>query len=147
MYLILPPAFTFTMDQSYCCQLKICVSSKQDCSEKSGLDAKKKRGRKNYDHERTMNNNQWFNCKASFDFILPSFQRHMYEALHAQCFPSETKFTDDSGGIQTHDLLLSSADGVTSRPPYMSIPSNFVFQNKMIIVIIEIRIQCPTLSW
>ena len=40
-------------------------------------------------------------------------------ALHTQCFPSvcEKTFTGDSGGIQTHDLLLTSADVLTSRPP------------------------------
>ena len=33
-------------------------------------------------------------------------------ALYTQCFPSVCRknFTDDSGGIRTHDLLLTSAD-------------------------------------
>ena len=40
-------------------------------------------------------------------------------ALHTQCFPSVCgkNLTGDSGGIRTHDLLLNSADVLTSRPP------------------------------
>ena len=40
-------------------------------------------------------------------------------ALYTQCFPSVCgeNFTGDSGGIGTHDLLLTSADVLTSRPP------------------------------
>ena len=40
-------------------------------------------------------------------------------ALYTQCFPSVCgkNFTGDSGGNRTHDLLLTSADILTSRPP------------------------------
>ena len=40
-------------------------------------------------------------------------------ALYTQCFPSVCgkNFTGDSGGIRTHDLLLTSADVLASRPP------------------------------
>ena len=40
-------------------------------------------------------------------------------ALYTQCFPSVCgkNFTGDSGGIRTHDLLLTSADVLTSQPP------------------------------
>ena len=43
-------------------------------------------------------------------------------ALHTQCFPSVCgkNLTGDSGGIRTHDLLLTSADVPTSRPPSLS---------------------------
>ena len=37
-------------------------------------------------------------------------------ALHTQCV-CEKHFTGNSGGIRTHDLLLTSADVLTSRPP------------------------------
>ena len=51
------------------------------------------------------------------DLILPDTD--VCIALHTQCFPSvcEKNFTGDSGGIQTHDLLLTRADVLTSRPP------------------------------
>ena len=40
-------------------------------------------------------------------------------ALYTQRFPRVCgkNFTGDSGGIRTHDLLLTSADVLTSRPP------------------------------
>ena len=40
-------------------------------------------------------------------------------ALYTRCFPSVCgiNFTGDSGKIRTHDLLLTSADVLTSRPP------------------------------
>ena len=40
-------------------------------------------------------------------------------ALYTRCFQSicEKTFTGDLGGIRTHDLLLASADSLTSRPP------------------------------
>ena len=40
-------------------------------------------------------------------------------ALYTQCFPSVCgkNFKRDSGRIQTHDLLPTSADILTSRPP------------------------------
>ena len=39
--------------------------------------------------------------------------------MYTQCFPSVCgkNFTGDSGGIRTQDLLLTSADVLTSRPP------------------------------
>ena len=39
----------------------------------------------------------------------------MCRALCARCFPKN--FTGDSGRIRTHDLLLTSAAVLTSRPP------------------------------
>ena len=53
--------------------------------------------------------NNWFNF-AYTDVCI---------ALYTQYFPSVCgkNFTGDSGGIQTHDLLLTSADVLTYRPP------------------------------
>ena len=53
--------------------------------------------------------NNWFNFALTPTCI----------ALYTQCFPSVCvkNFTGDSGGIRTHDLLLTSADVLTSRPP------------------------------
>ena len=52
----------------------------------------------------------WFNCVLYTDVCI---------ALYVQCFPSICEKTSqgDSGGIRTHDLLLTSADVLTSRPP------------------------------
>ena len=66
--------------------------------------------------------NSWSGDKQ-IDFDLTPTRR-MYEALHTQCFPSTCKnklHRGDSGGIQTHDLLLTSTDVLTSWPP--SLPS------------------------
>ena len=40
-------------------------------------------------------------------------------ALYTQCFPSVCgkNFTGNSGGIRTHDLLLTSGGVLTSQPP------------------------------
>ena len=53
----------------------------------------------------------------SIDLILP--YTDVCIALYTQCFPSVCgkNFTGDSGGIRTHDLLLTNADVLTSRPP------------------------------
>ena len=53
--------------------------------------------------------NNWFNLPYT----------DVYLALYIGCFPSVCgkNFTGDSGRIQTHDLLLTSADVLTSRPP------------------------------
>ena len=53
----------------------------------------------------------------AIDLILP--YTDMCTALHTQCFPSVCgiNFTGDWGGIRTHDLRLTSADVLTSRPP------------------------------
>ena len=50
-------------------------------------------------------------------FILP--YTDVCIALYTRCFPSVCgkNFTGDSGGIRTHDLLLTSADVLTSQPP------------------------------
>ena len=50
------------------------------------------------------------------DLILP--YTDMCIALYTQCFPSvcEKNLTGDLGGIRTHNLLLNSADVLTSRP-------------------------------
>ena len=44
-------------------------------------------------------------------------------ALYTRCFPSVCgkKFTGDSGAIRTHDLLLTSADVLTARPPSLPV--------------------------
>ena len=54
--------------------------------------------------------NNWFNF---------ALHRRVFTALYTQCFPSVCgkNFTGDSGGIRTHDLLPTSADVLTSRPP------------------------------
>ena len=51
------------------------------------------------------------------DLILP--YTNVCTALYTRCFPSvcEKNFTGDSGRIRTHDLLLTSADVLTSQPP------------------------------
>ena len=59
-------------------------------------------------------------CQRSpklIDLILP--YTDVCIALYTRCFPSVCgkDFTGDSGGIRTHDLLLTSADVLTSRPP------------------------------
>ena len=65
-------------------------------------------------------------CKrilVPIDLILP--YTDVCIALYTQCFPSvcgKTNFTVDLGGIQTHDLLLTIADVLTSRPP--SLPND-----------------------
>ena len=59
----------------------------------------------------------------TIDLILP--YTDVCTALYVQCFPSvcEKNFTGDSGGIRTHNLLLTSADVLTSRPP--SLPDDY----------------------
>ena len=53
--------------------------------------------------------------KEWFNFVLYT---DVYIALYVQCFLSVCeKNSGDSGGIRTHDLLLTSADILTSRPP------------------------------
>ena len=61
-------------------------------------------------------------CTLKVDLILP--YTDVCIALYTQCFPSVCgkNFTDDSGGIRTHDLLLTSANVLTSRPP--SLPND-----------------------
>ena len=52
--------------------------------------------------------NNWFNLPYT----------DVCTALYTQCFPSVWKnFTGDSGRIRTNDLLLTSADLLTSWPP------------------------------
>ena len=55
--------------------------------------------------------------QISIDLILP--YTDVCIALYTQCIPGvcEKNFTGDSGRIQTHDLLLISANVLTSRPP------------------------------
>ena len=55
--------------------------------------------------------NRWY----IIDFILPNTD--VCIALYTQCFPSVCgkNSTGDSGGIRTHDLLLTSADVLASR--------------------------------
>ena len=57
------------------------------------------------------------NKYSTIDLILS--YTDVCKALYTQCFPSGCgkNFTGDSGGIQTHNLLLTSADVLTFRPP------------------------------
>ena len=60
----------------------------------------------------------WHDFQLRDWFYLP--YTNVCIALHTQCFPSvceKKNFTGDSGAIWTHDLLLTSADVLTSRPP------------------------------
>ena len=58
------------------------------------------------------------NSLKIIDLILP--YTDVCIALYTRCFPSvcgKKNFTGDSGGIRTHDLLLTSAAVLTSQPP------------------------------
>ena len=67
----------------------------------------------------------YYTIKETFDLILPYTDACI--ALYTQCFPSvcEKNFTGDSGGIRTHNLLLS-ADILTSQPP--SLPDDDIYR-------------------
>ena len=62
-----------------------------------------------------------FNKQIITDLMLP--YTDVCIALYTQCFPSVCgkNFTGDLGGIQTHDLMLTNADVLTSRPPSLPI--------------------------
>ena len=60
----------------------------------------------------------WQQCyvqRRDYHFGNSSFIIDLILPLHRRCLWKN--FTDDSGGIRTHDLLLTSADVLTSRPP------------------------------
>ena len=54
------------------------------------------------------------NILFSFELILP--YTNVFIALYTPSVCGKY-FTGDSGGIRTHDLLLTNADVLTSRPP------------------------------
>ena len=60
--------------------------------------------------------------RTFFDLIFALHRRVYSTVLSAFRVSVEKNFTGDSGVIWTHDLLLTSADVLTSRPP--SLPDN-----------------------
>ena len=66
------------------------------------------------------------NCDAKYIFLFTVLKENLSVntpiqlciALYTRCFPSVCgkNITGDSGGIRTHDLLLTIADVLTSRP-------------------------------